>query len=126
MDQPVENGLLARWDTTTITDGEYQLKLVLNKNDGTSENVLVAPIYVRNYSIEPTSAVVPTSDGATGNTELTPTINGLIYATPLPKNPASTSESGIMQNIIISIIFSVLILAGLLFYRFISGRKRMR
>ena len=26
---PVENGLLAHWDTTTITDGDYTLRLVL-------------------------------------------------------------------------------------------------
>ena len=118
LDQPVENGKLARWDTTTITDGEYQLQLIMNKKDGTSENVTVAPIYVRNYTIEPTKDAASTSDVADGSDIETSTSNGLVYATPFPQNPASTSQDGIIQSIVIGVILSLLVLLGLLVYRY--------
>jgi len=126
LDQPVENGQLARWDTTTITDGEYQLKLVMYKKDGSSEKVTVAPIYVRNYSIEPTTIAAPTNNIPDGNGTETSTSVGLVYATPLPKNPASTSDAGIIQSIIIGVILTLLVLLGLLVYRYLNHRNRLK
>ncbi len=32
---PVQDGVLAEWDTTTITDGDYTLRLLVTLNDGT-------------------------------------------------------------------------------------------
>lgn len=125
LEQPVENGQLARWDTTTITDGEYQLKLVMYKKDGSSEQVTVAPIYVRNYSIEPTTVAAPTSDVPAGDGVKSPTTVGPVFATPFPKNLASTSDAGIIQSIIIGVILTLLVLLGLLVYRYLNQRNRL-
>jgi hypothetical protein len=125
LDQPVENGQLARWDTTTITDGEYQIKLVLYKKDGSTEKVTIAPVYVRNYSIEPTTVAVPTNVSANGNSVGTSTPVGFVFATPLPMNPAATSEDGTLLSIIIGIVLCLLILLGLLAYRFLYRRNRL-
>lgn len=125
VDQTVENGQLARWDTTTITDGEYQLRLILFKKDSSSEMVIVAPIYVRNYTIEPTVIVVPTNSEIDINGIGTSTPNGMVFATPFPKNPASTSENEVIKNITTSIIFSLALLMGLLIYRYLNNRNRL-
>src|SRR4030065_2534408 len=34
-DIPVQDGILAVWDTATITDGEYSLRLMVSQADGT-------------------------------------------------------------------------------------------
>jgi hypothetical protein len=125
LDQPVENGQLARWDTTTITDGEYQLKLVLYKKDGSSEKVIVAPVNVRNYSIEPTTIAAPTNNIPDGNGTETSTSVEFVYATPFPQNPASTSQDGIIQSVVIGAILSLLVLLVLLVYRYLNHRNRL-
>lgn len=126
INQPVENGLIARWDTTTITDGEYKLKLLLIKNDGSQEEVIISPLYVRNYTAEPTVAATPTTVVTDSAASVTPTIenNSPIYATALPLNPASTSEQDLSRAVFWGIGLCILVLAGLLIYGFFNGRNR--
>lgn len=49
-DRPVENGQIAAWDTTQITDGDYRLRVVIHFVDGSSQEVQVSGLQVRNYS----------------------------------------------------------------------------
>jgi len=49
-DSPVENDQIAVWDTTQITDGDYRLRLVIHFADGSSQEVQVSGLQVRNYS----------------------------------------------------------------------------
>ena len=126
LDQPVENSMLARWDTTTITDGEYQLKLVLNKKDGTTQEVLVSPLYVRNYTAVPT-VLEPTLNLTVQAEEATPTSisDAANYATPFPENPASTSVDGLTTSIVVAVVTGILILSVLLAYSYFNGRNRL-
>ena len=115
-DQPANNEVLARWDTTTITDGEYSLKVVLVKNDNSIEELIINPIFVRNYSPEPTISFTPiisTVEPTPGNGNLVNFDN----ATPLPPNPAAASTSSIQRSILVGIILVVLAFAGLMGYR---------
>src|SRR5258706_5487457 len=41
LSQPVLDSTLATWDTTTISDGDYILRLHVNLSDGTSQEVTV-------------------------------------------------------------------------------------
>ncbi len=125
LDQPIENGILARWDTTTITDGEYQIKLKLTKTDNTTDELIIQPVYVRNYSIEPTVTPAPTN-AAVIVEEDTPISLNNSFSTPFPQNPAAVSSEGIKKSITIAIILTLLILAGLLFYRFIYGHRQLK
>src|SRR4030042_555849 len=52
---PVDAGLLAEWDTSTLTDGNYTLRLVVNRTDGSRVVVIVPGLRVRNYSPVETS-----------------------------------------------------------------------
>lgn len=58
-DQPVQDGVLAQWDTTTISDGDYQLRVVVNLVSGQKEEVKVKGLRVRNYTAIETGTPVP-------------------------------------------------------------------
>lgn len=86
-EKPVENGFLASWDTTTITDSNYELRLTVRLQDGSSQVVQLSGLRVRNYTpVEtPTPPAQPTaaaSPAATAAPTLTPT--------PTPVRPTPT------------------------------------
>ena len=84
-DQAVKDGSLAQWDTTTITDGDYDLRLIVILDDGSQEVANVAGLRVRNYSVVETNTptpVAPTATAVPGNTAI-PTITSTPSATPL-------------------------------------------
>jgi len=86
--QAVDLGTLATWDTTTITDGNYDLRLRIILNDGTPLDVIISDLRVRNYTpIEtPTPAPTVIKPTLTPTDTLTPT--PFPSPTPLPVNPA--------------------------------------
>ena len=100
--QPVSAGTLATWDTTTITDGNYNLRLRVSLADGTFTDVLVGNLRVRNYSPVETPTPVPTSPQAPTPT-LTPTITPTAtpYPTPtqLPPNPAEIAPTDVWVSV---------------------------
>lgn len=125
IDQPVESGVIARWDTTTITDGAYQIKLVVQKTSGTTTEVIVNPIFVRNYSAEPTQQAIPTSDSSSTELTITPTKTPVPFATALPENPASLSNSSIKSSVVSGLIITLLALAALFFYSLVHSRRNL-
>lgn len=94
---PVSAGPLAEWDTTQISDGEYDVRLLVMMADGTQISAIVPAVRVRNYTAIETDTptpITPTSaseqaEPPSGTSTLTrqpPT------ATPLPPNPAQVSN----------------------------------
>lgn len=55
--QPVHDGILAAWDTTEISDGEYILRLSVHLSDGSTTETMVSGLHVRNYT--PTETLTP-------------------------------------------------------------------
>lgn len=49
-DQPVKDGQLAQWDTSTLTDGDYSIRLRVFFTDGSWRDATVPGIRVRNYT----------------------------------------------------------------------------
>lgn len=107
--QPVAGGLLATWDTTTISDGDYVLRLRVVLLDGSPQDALVR-VKVRNYTAVPTPspAVTPTptpvlqiptpilvAASATASAQPVP-----VVATPtsLPPNPAGVTSAEIFSG----------------------------
>ena len=105
--QPIKDSTLTTWDTTSITDGDYILRLRVNLEDGTSQEVTV-PVKIGN-DILPTPAVAPTSTPE-AETVLFPT-PFLLAASPtpteiprptptaLPDNPVSLGQSQIYGSL---------------------------
>jgi hypothetical protein len=96
LSQPVSDGTLADWDTTTITDGNYVMRLRVFATDGTFQDAKV-PFEIANYSVptratatpaptKPPSVQIPTplliAASATASLPMVPT------PTALPPNPA--------------------------------------
>lgn len=102
---PIQDGVLVVWDTTTITDGEYTLRLLVTLNDGTQFEAMVKEIRVRNYSpietdtptpIPPLVTLVPaiSTGSPTPRFNLEATLTPFpITPTPLPTNPAVITSS---------------------------------
>ena len=101
---PVENGPLADWDTSTITDGDYTLRLTVTFADTTQISLSVTGLRVRNYTSIETDTPTPPPPSATPlpGTPLPPTASPTATAlpsatlppptpTPLPTNPAVLS-----------------------------------
>lgn len=128
--QPIAGPAIATWDTTSVTDGDYALRLRVTLQDGTFQDALVTDLKIRND--EPLPTVPPTQTLADFNfpqlTE-TPAIPGeqtptpsVAYptSTPLPVNPASLTTTDILT------IFWQSALAILILFLFFSIVLRLR
>ncbi|MEW6093808.1 MAG: hypothetical protein AB1531_07590 [Chloroflexota bacterium] len=97
--QAVQNGILAEWDTTAITDGNYTLRLLVILDNGTSLEVRVPDLRVRNYTPVETPTPGPTRAPATESLPAaTPSIP-LPTLIPLPANPAVLTASRILSSL---------------------------
>ena len=105
--QPLTDSTLAVWDTMTITDGDYVLRLRVNLEDGTTQEVTV-PIKVGNdvqpiVTPEPTTTpereaiLIPTPFLLAAS----PTPTNLPRPTPtaLPPNPVSLGQNQIYTSL---------------------------
>lgn len=118
----IADGPLARWDTTTISDGVYRLRLQVILQNGQVLESQVAGLRVRNYTQVETS--VPRPANAVGNATVESTATALPDFRPQqatlagqPTNPAQVSlgqmESSAQQGILI--VFGVMATVGIYF-----------
>ncbi|HWQ04270.1 MAG TPA: hypothetical protein VN452_02830 [Longilinea sp.] len=90
----IENDVLASWDTTTITDGTYRLRLSVKMTDGSTLTAEVAGVRVRNYSLIETitPAFFPEETiQASPSPSLAP-VTAVITPTPQPPNPVTVTS----------------------------------
>lgn len=90
-EQPVTNGILAEWDTSTITDGLYdlQLKVLLENGDVITTNV--KKLRVRNYTpieTDTPTPITPTATQVPGDTPV-PSATATPTETPVPPTPTA-------------------------------------
>lgn len=84
-DQSLSNEALAVWDTSKISDGDYNLRLTIILEDGEQISVLVSGLRVRNYTPIETDTPTP----------VTPTATPLPQDTPLPTQPPIPTQTPI-------------------------------
>lgn len=93
--EPLLDSTLAQWDTTTLSDGDYTLRLVVTLIDGRQVTALAEGLRVRNYSpietdtptpLPPTLTPIPSSTLAPTATS-TPTDTPIPTATSIPPTP---------------------------------------
>jgi hypothetical protein len=118
LDQTVHDATLALWDTTTITDGTYKLKVSVHRKNGTVNEIIIENLKVGNYThydiptATLTSASVQVETPSAGVT-LEPSEVMAPLPTDLPKNPASIEEDDFKLSLISGITLAVLVLAVL-------------
>jgi hypothetical protein len=108
LSQPVFDSPLYIWDTTTITDGDYILRLRVFVTDGAVQEVTV-PITLQNDAAPVTPTAVPTSTPEEVTVLIptpfllaaspTPTDLPRPTPTPLPANPASLDSNKILLSL---------------------------
>lgn len=107
-DTPIENSVLADWDTTLITDGNYDIKLSITLESGNQVTALIQGVRVRNYSpieTDTPTPVTPTSTQVPGDTPIpeatsTPSLTPIPPTqTPLPTNPVMLTSSDIVSGL---------------------------
>jgi hypothetical protein len=105
--QPITDSTLATWDTTSITDGDYILRLRVNFEDGTFQDVTV-PVKIGNEML-PTPTAEPTSTPEADSVLIptpfllaaSPTPTDVPRPTPtaLPSNPVSIRQTQIFASL---------------------------
>jgi len=98
--QPVLEGTLATWDTTSITDGNYILRLRVYLADGSFREAFVPSLRVRNYTPVETPTPQPTVAQATPLPTITLTATPFPTPTSLPRNPAVLAPVDVSFSII--------------------------
>lgn len=118
---PVTGGMLAKWDTTTISDGVYRLRLLVSLQNGQVVETQVTGLRVRNYTQVETRT--PQTDSETINnlpTEQAPTAltdfqPDQVTPAAQPTNPVQVTlgqmEKGARQGMLIT--FGSLAVVGL-------------
>jgi hypothetical protein len=123
--QPITDSALIVWNTTSISDGDYILRLRVNFLDNTTQEITV-PVSIQNDIPFSTPTVEPTSTPNTVEVQIptpfllaaspTPTTPPRSTPTALPTNPASLAQTAIYASLgrgalVIIILF---ILSGLI------------
>ena len=109
--QPIEDDLLAEWDTTQITDGNYNLRLTLFLEGDRRSHTTIKNLRIRNYSPietdmpQPTLTSTPETDLSSSEQTQAPTqfLNAtelLATLTPMPTNSLEIPQSDISNSMI--------------------------
>jgi hypothetical protein len=128
---PVNDGVLGEWDTSVLTDGNYNLRLTVNPIDASPIIVFMNSIRVRNYSpIETetptsTSEVLSTSSIKSTSNIFTSTIPHTPQLTPTPfkKNPAEVNPAQIDLYMQRGAIFALVTLGLLGLYILLRSQR---
>ncbi len=116
IDHPVIAGMLATWDTASITDGNYILRLRVQLNDGSFRDVTVQNLRVRNYTPVETPTPGPTAIKPTLVPTLTLTATPFPTPTPLPTNQAILTTTDLSMSIGVGGLGAVVLFAVLGIY----------
>ena len=100
-----EDGILGEWDTSTLPDDTYDLRLIVTLADETNIETTISGVRVRNYSIIETDTPTPTpedSPTATPEPEITntPTPGITPSPTPLAPNPAEVTVPDLQSTLV--------------------------
>jgi hypothetical protein len=106
---PVKDGTLAVWDTSTIADGIYRLRVSVILGDNRTTEVVIPDLRVRNYSTVETATPGPAANIAEKPTEIQPTATVAIFSTPtsLPDNPAQVTSLKLVFSLVQGAVFAV-------------------
>lgn len=108
LSQPTTDSTITTWDTTSISDGDYILRLRVNLLDNTFQEIIV-PIQIGNDVEGSTPTVIPTATLNAVEVQIptpfllaaspTPTTPPRPTPTALPTNPASLGQTAIYASL---------------------------
>jgi hypothetical protein len=107
--QPVSEATLATWDTTTITDETYRLRLRVSMSDGTVREAIVTGLRVRNYTPVETPTLPANAPAPTPLPSATSTATRFPTPTVLPHNPAALTPTDVTHSLLYGGLAAVVI-----------------
>ena len=125
----ISEGIIGEWDTSSIPDSNYDLRLTVNTETAEPIVLIVESIRVRNYSIIETNTPAPTAilptQAPTIEESITaqPTVEIRTSPTAQPPNPAAITGDDVQKNLITGAIGGVAIFIIFLTYRGTRSRK---
>ena len=108
---PIQDGTLTTWDTTSITDGDYRLRLRVFLENGSFQDVYVNDLRVRNYTPIETPTPGPTAIRPTLVPTITLTPTRFPTPTQMPTNQAILTPLDVSFSIGYGGIIAVILLA---------------
>ena len=122
--EPVSQANLGTWDTTVLTDGDYDLRLRVFLLDGSEQQAVVEGLRVRNYTPAPTEIPTATPTEFASLTIPTPryvapdpatATPSFPTPTPLPANPVELDRGTILAAVGRGGLAAVLVILALAF-----------
>ncbi len=113
---PVKEGALATWDTTTISDGVYRLRVMVYLSDGRAVQTVVSGLRVRNYTAIETVTPAPEAALESQPTAVTSDyVPDAIEPTQAVDNPAQVSGTDLGGSLALGglIALGLFVLIGL-------------
>jgi hypothetical protein len=134
-EEAIIGGVFADWDTSQISDGEYQIRIVLYQQNGNMTENNITNVRVRNYSaietdtpIAPTETIPPTAtDTPIPTATAIPTaITPPATSTPGAPNPAQISNDMVINSALkgVGVAFGLFIVFGI--YQRLRSLNRKR
>ena len=127
-DEPIVDDVLARWDTSTIADGEYQIRVLAVYSDGREQEAIIKNLFIRNYTpFDPIKTENPAleqtlvSDDMPAITTITPTLRS--SPTPMPPNEIIVTEEQFLRTAVQGAILGILFLFVIVMFIIIRSRK---
>ena len=110
------DSLLAAWDTSLVTDGDYHLRLRVTLQDGSILESIVTGLRIRNQLPTETPALtatpeldpLPLSSPLPPTPQPAPTSTHIPTPTPLPPNPAAVTQPEITSSLTRGLIIAFL------------------
>jgi len=123
-EEAIIGGVFAEWDTSQISDGEYQIRVVLYQQNGNMTENHIPNVRVRNYSaIETNTPIAPTETiPSTATDSPVPTATDIPTATtppatstPSAPNPAQISNAMVINSALkgVGVAFGLFIVFGI-------------
>ncbi len=112
------------WDTTKITDGQYDIRVRVDYRDDSQVSTTVSGLRIRNYSPVETSTPQPPGRAvSTAQVRLTGETTAVPTPSPLPSNPATLQEEELYGAVLkgLGLVGGSFLLYGL--YRWIQNRR---
>ena len=101
-DEVLRGETLATWDTTTISDGVYRLRVRAELEDGRTLETMVGGLRVRNYTPVETNTPEPLVAAGVGGTETQRAdyVPSNQTPTPLSGNPAEVTSTNLGDSLV--------------------------
>lgn len=128
-DTSISEGILGEWDTSSIPDSNYDLRLTVTRETAEPIVLIIEGIRVRNYSAIETNTPAPTNILPTQTPSLVesvtaiPTVEVRPSPTALSPNPAAITGGDIQKNLIKGAVGGIAIFILFLIYRGTRTRR---